>query len=87
MGRRGVIERTAYPRFGRVISPGELSEAFTPTADELSWARRRTQGEANMLALVVLLKCYQRLGYFPKLAEVPEPVGPPSPPGSHGNAR
>lgn len=68
------IERTAYPRFGRVISTGELSEAFTPTAGELSWARRRTQSDANLLALVVLLKCYQRLGYFPKLAEVPEPV-------------
>ncbi|MGQ0775574.1 MAG: DUF4158 domain-containing protein [Pseudonocardiales bacterium] len=65
------IDRTAYPRFKRVVSVRELAEAFTPVADEVEWARGRSQGEPNFLALVVLLKCYQRLGYFPKLADVP----------------
>lgn len=65
------IDRTAYPRFKRVVPARELAESFTPTVDEVEWARQRGQGEANALALVVLLKCYQRLGYFPKLAEVP----------------
>jgi hypothetical protein len=65
------IDRTAYPRFKRVVSVRDLAEAFTPVAGEIEWARGRSQGEPNFLALVVLLKCYQRLGYFPKLADVP----------------
>jgi Domain of unknown function (DUF4158) len=65
------IDRTAYPRFKRVISARELAESFTPAAGEVEWARGRTQNDQHFLALVVRLKCYQRLGYFPKLAEVP----------------
>ncbi|MGH3845850.1 MAG: DUF4158 domain-containing protein [Pseudonocardiaceae bacterium] len=68
------IDRTAYPRFKRVVSSRELAEAFTPTTEEIEWARRRTQTEQHMLALTILLKCYQRLGYFPKLLEVPAVV-------------
>jgi Domain of unknown function (DUF4158) len=59
------IDRTAYPRFKRVVSSRELAESFTPTAEEITWARGRTQTEGHLLSLVVLLKCYQRLGYFP----------------------
>jgi TnpA family transposase len=68
------IDRTAYPRFKRVVSARELAEAFVPTSDEIGWARGRTQNDQHFLALVVLLKCYQRLGYFPKLADVPAVV-------------
>lgn len=68
------IDRTAYPRFKRVVSARELAEAFTPTPDEMEWARVKTTAEQHLLALVLLLKCYQRLGYFPKLAEVPAAV-------------
>jgi hypothetical protein len=56
------IERTAYPRFRRMISGRELDEVFTPTQDEVSWARARTTTEQHRLALLVWLKCYQRLG-------------------------
>ncbi|MGP3961036.1 DUF4158 domain-containing protein [Nonomuraea sp. 3N208] len=65
------IDRTAYPRFGRMMSARELTETFTPTDDEASWARGRTQDEQHLLALLVWLKSYQRLGYFPKLDQVP----------------
>ncbi|OLT40047.1 transposase [Saccharomonospora sp. CUA-673] len=65
------IDRTAYPRFKRVVSARELAEAFTPTAEEMVWARGKTQRDQHLLALVVRLKSYQRLGYFPKLADVP----------------
>jgi hypothetical protein len=68
------VDRTAYPRFGRVVSARELAEAFTPSAAEVEWARGRTQDPQHLLALVVWLKSYQRLGYFPKLDEVPEAV-------------
>lgn len=79
------IDRTAYPRFKRVVSVRELAEAFTPSADEAEWARGRSQGGSNLLALVVLLKCYQRLGYFPKLADVPG--GGRAPPDGAGAGR
>lgn len=68
------IDRTAYPRFKRVVSGRELVEAFTPTLDEVTWARGKTQSDVHRLALVVRLKCYQRLGYFPKLDIVPSVV-------------
>ncbi len=68
------IERTAYPRFRRTISSRELEEAFTPTADEVEWAAERTTTDQHRLALLVLLKCYQQLGYFPSLAAVPATV-------------
>ena len=54
------IERTAYPRFKRTISSRELRNAFTPTSDEIGWAQERTTTDQHKLALVVLLKCYQR---------------------------
>jgi hypothetical protein len=67
------IDRTAYPGFARVLSARELAEAFTPTGAEVEWARSCTDDE-HLLALVVWLKSYQRLGYFPKLADVPSAV-------------
>lgn len=37
------IDRTAYPRFKRVVPARELAEAFTPTTAEVEWAREKTQ--------------------------------------------
>ncbi|MCP4966884.1 MAG: Tn3 family transposase [bacterium] len=68
------IERTAYPRFKKVVSDRELVDAFTPTADEISWAAEATRNEGSLLTLVVLLKAFQRLGYFPTLSDVPSAV-------------
>lgn len=57
------IDRTAYPRFKRVVSARELAESFTPTAEEITWARGRTQTPGYLFSQVVLmLKCYERLG-------------------------
>jgi hypothetical protein len=53
------------------VSRRELAEPFTPTGDEMEWARERTQDLQHLLALVVWLKSYQRLGYFPKAGDVP----------------
>lgn len=68
------IDRTAYPRFTRAVSARELAEVFTPSAGEVEWARGKTQDDQHLLALLVWLKAYQRLGYFPKLADVPAVV-------------
>src|SRR6266480_763356 len=67
------IERTAYPRFRRMVTARELL-GLSPAADEISWAREQTRSDSHLLALIVSLKCFQRLGYFPTLEEVPEVV-------------
>jgi hypothetical protein len=68
------VDRTAYPRFGRVVSGRELADSFTPTGAEVEWARGKTQDVQHLLVLPVLLKSYQRLGYFPKAEDVPPAV-------------
>ncbi len=67
------IERTAYPRFGRLVTARELVE-LAPTPDEVTWARDRTRSDAHLLALVVSLKCFQLLGCFLRPDQVPEVV-------------
>jgi hypothetical protein len=42
------IERTAYPRFKRVVSARELHESFTPLLDEIGWARERTRSQQHL---------------------------------------
>ena len=68
------IDRTAYPRFKRMITTRELADSFTPSNEEIGWARDMTLSDPHLLALTVWLKSYQRLGYFPKLDEVPQVV-------------
>jgi len=68
------IERTAYPRFKRLISAGELHGHFKPTREEVSWASQRTDSDGHLLALVLALKCFQWMGRFPQQDEVPGQV-------------
>src|SRR5260370_12339709 len=68
------IDRTAYPRFKRMITTREVAGSFTPSNEEIEWARDMTLSDPRLLALTVWLKSYQRLGYFPKLDEVPQVV-------------
>jgi hypothetical protein len=68
------VDRTAYPWLPSMVSVREPAEAFTPTADEVSWACAKVLGPGSRLALLVMLKCYQRLGYFPQLERVPPEV-------------
>lgn len=56
------------------MSARELAEVFTPSSVEVEWARGKTQDDQHLLALLVWLKAYQRLGYFPKLKDVPAAV-------------
>jgi Domain of unknown function (DUF4158) len=68
------IERTAYPRLSGSPSARELAEFFTPSADALAWAQAKTTSDHHRLALLVLLLCHKRLGYFPRLDAVPAGV-------------
>jgi hypothetical protein len=68
------IERTAYPRFERLITAHELNLFFAPTREEAAWAAERMDSDGHQLALLLALKSYQRMGRFPKPDEYPEMV-------------
>ncbi|MFD8937871.1 DUF4158 domain-containing protein [Streptomyces sp. NPDC059578] len=68
------IERTAYPRFERLITARELHVFFTPSEEERAWAEEAADSDEHQLALLLPLKSYQRMGCFPKAHDVPEQV-------------
>lgn len=53
------IERTAYPRFRRLVTAAELA-GLSPTEDEATWARERTRSDEHLLALSMSLAQYSR---------------------------
>jgi hypothetical protein len=67
-----LIDRTAYPRLPSSVSERDLAEVFTPTDEEVRWSWAQVIEPQARLALLVMLKCYQRLGYFPQLDQVRE---------------
>jgi hypothetical protein len=68
------IERTAYPEFKRLTSARVLHVFFTPTEDEAAWAQERTETPESLLALLVDLKCFQRMARFCAREEIPDAV-------------
>ncbi|MGB3633620.1 MAG: Tn3 family transposase [Rubrobacteraceae bacterium] len=70
-----LIERTAYPRLGRNPSSSERVRLYNPSLRELELAKRTTRGGVGQqLTFLVMLKSFQRLGYFPNPEDVPEAV-------------
>src|SRR2546425_1681068 len=65
------IERTAYPRFKATLTRQELTNLYTPTTEEVAFAQQQTPSPERQFLVLVLLKAFQRLGYAPKLAEIP----------------
>jgi hypothetical protein len=65
------IERTAYPRFKRILSAKDLEEVYTPTPSERFLALRSTKGTVAEIGFLVLLKTHQRLGRFLPLNDIP----------------
>ncbi len=47
---------------------------YTPAAEEIAWARENASSDEHLLGLVIQLKTFSRLGYFPALDEVPAEV-------------
>ena len=65
------LERTAYPGFKRRPTAKELAEVYTPTMEDLAFIRGIARGAAPTLTAMVLLKSFERLGYMPRLQDVP----------------
>ncbi len=65
------IDRTAYPRFGRAPTRRDLDALYTPTPADVTFVTGAARSANHRLTLMVVLKCFQRLGYVPRLADVP----------------
>ena len=68
-----LIRDTAYPRLAASPSAAELA-CFAPTPAELAFVTGRTRRAGPRLALLVLLKTFQHLGYFVLLRDVPAAI-------------
>src|SRR5439155_2611738 len=68
------MQRTAYPRFRRLMSARELATHFTPTPEERAFIHATGRSVQHRLNLAVLLKVFQYLSYFPRLNAVPVAV-------------
>jgi len=65
---------TAYPRLKSNPSQNELAAVYTPTREEAALADHVARGDVARLGFIVLLKCFQRLGYFVQLRDVPSAI-------------
>jgi TnpA family transposase len=68
------IERTVYRRMKRSYPTKELIEAYTPTEEECHFVNTMTRSAQHQLNLMLWLKLFPCLGYFPALAEIPAPL-------------
>lgn len=68
------LHDTAYPRLRSQLTVRELTEIYSPTRDELTLAQQATRGASSQVAFLVLLKTFQRLGYFVSLPTVPRSI-------------
>ena len=65
------VHETAYPRLKSSVSRRELVDLYTPTETEVEMAGRVSKGATARLAFLILLKTFQRLGYFIAFRDVP----------------
>jgi len=68
------VHETAYPRLKEAVTPTDLAEVYTPTPEELAFAIDSSPRPGARLGFLVLLKTFQRLGYFGLVGEVPKPI-------------
>ncbi len=65
------IHETAYPRIRSNLSDKELVELYTPTPEDLGFINHSTKSTMAAFGGFVLLKTFQRLGYFPSFDTLP----------------
>lgn len=66
-----ILQETAYPCFRKNTRVKDLVEFYTPTTEDLSYADGLVRTKNLKLGFFVLLKSFQRLGYFVAAASVP----------------
>lgn len=68
------VSETAYPRMKAHPTARELDLVYTPNPEELTLAEAHTRRPAPQVGFLVLLKAFQRLGYFPRVVDVPQTI-------------
>jgi hypothetical protein len=65
------IEKTAYPRFSKhkKLTDKILQAIYTPSQEEFLLADKYTKDPGNKLKFLILLKSFQKLGYFVSTTE------------------
>ena len=66
-----VVHETAYPRLRSALTDAELQELYTPTPADLAFIARATKSTVAAFGGLLLLKTFQRLGYFLSFDDVP----------------
>jgi len=65
---------TAYPRFKSSFTAGELERWYTPTPEERAFCVQVVRGQSNRSGFLLLLKTFQRLGYFVTSDQIPDEI-------------
>jgi len=65
---------TAYPRFKSRLAQSELERFYTVTDAERAYCDTATRSSTTRLGFALLLKTYQRLGYFVTSEQVPNAI-------------
>jgi len=68
------IYDTIYPKFKKEFTQAELNEIYTPTETEVKFADEVTGRKSTKLCFLITLKCFQRLGYFISITNVPDSI-------------
>jgi len=68
------IFETAYPRLPSSLSADEITRLYRPTRKEKTWIHQRRVGITLTLETLVFLKCFRRLGYFPRPSDIPQKI-------------
>jgi hypothetical protein len=68
------VAETAYPRLKSHFTDKELREIYTPTSEDVKLAIHHTRTAATRPCFLILLKIFQRLGYFIPLQSIPPAI-------------
>ncbi|MMZ58463.1 hypothetical protein D1872_204470 [compost metagenome] len=59
------IQETAYPRLKSSPTIKDLDKLFSPTSEEITWAKTKARSSFSQLGLMIMLKTFQCLLFCP----------------------
>lgn len=65
---------TAYPRLKSSVTHFQLERWYAPTVEELAFCTTAIRGKQYKLGFLLMLKAFQRLGYFVETAQIPNSI-------------
>jgi TnpA family transposase len=68
------LDRTIYRHVKRSYTTKELIEAYTPTEEERHYVETMTRSRQHQLNLMLWIKLFPCLGYFPSVDEIPSAI-------------